>query len=401
MTFDVRAAAKKTLNQVQDFIASDTITTTTKVATGMLEIAARLGQARVGGPIAAVGAVLSTLDVIKDTMNITKVEVNAQWLKERGWGLSSSTLPLLLHNTGAVAHLPLQTFSKADLKHLIGVEFEGKTLGFVKNVKEGNLDHYVWGDKDFPMKYLRTALWSALGQPIAKLDGSGENITFVGYGYDKAAYVGVHRPEELARQIDVYKSRGISRAVLLDGPPGTGKTTLARAYARHIQGKILVVSPDYLQSGWRQAIGILMEVMRPEILLLDDVDRARDGLTYALTMVDDFRRLYPDVTIISTCNNINTPQNAALLRPGRLGARVEFEAPSEADRAEVFSLYLRYYGADATKFDIPALLKEMTHKNFSHDYVRFIAEEALVHDQAGLVDSVRRCIRHLSLLGGF
>ncbi len=222
-----------------------------------------------------------------------------------------------------------------------------------------------------------------------------------GYGYDTVQYVGKHDPAALAREIDVYKSRGISRASLFDGPPGSGKTSMFRAYLRHVGARGIIVPPSFLASGRRHELMALLSVLLPDAVLFDDIDRARDGLTFALTLIDDFRRLYPQITVISTSNNIDSRENAALLRPGRLGVRVQFDAPSLEDKGAVLDLYMRVYGVDTSKLDLPALLQEMDHKAFTHDYVRFIAEEALVASQAGLLVQIRNCVRLLNLVGGY
>jgi uridine kinase len=68
----------------------------------------------------------------------------------------------------------------------------------------------------------------------------------------------VHRPESVARIADAIAAAtprcGATRLVCIDGPAGSGKTTLAEALARSVGGAP-VVHMDDLYEGWQQPLG--------------------------------------------------------------------------------------------------------------------------------------------------
>lgn len=155
----------------------------------------------------------------------------------------------------------------------------------------------------------------------------------------------------------------VDAGMLLSGPPGTGKTTFARALASSCS--VTLVSGSYgewIGSGSGHQ-GDLIRSMRktfaearskaPCILFLDEVDSFRDRsdvsdrnsewntqvLNSLLAEMDGVVGR-EGVVVIGACNDPSR-LDAALVRAGRLDRHVEIELPSEADLGLILREHLR------------------------------------------------------------
>ncbi len=151
-----------------------------------------------------------------------------------------------------------------------------------------------------------------------------------------------------------------SRGILLCGPPGVGKTLLAKAAATEIRANFISVKGPALMDKFvgeseRNVREIFQKARQasPCIIFFDEIDAlapprsqgANDSnvstrvLAQLLTEMDGVEELEGVLVLAAT----NRPDmiDEALLRPGRFDEIIEISAPSERDRAEIFSVHLR------------------------------------------------------------
>jgi len=137
-------------------------------------------------------------------------------------------------------------------------------------------------------------------------------------------------------------------AVLLFGPPGTGKTSFARAIASRLSWAFVELHPSLLGQGvdgaraLRDALGELGRVDRL-VTFIDEADEIASDraerpdsqplVNELLKAVPTFKSR-PDRLVVMATNSI-AAIDPALLRPGRFDLIIPVGAPDEVERAEL------------------------------------------------------------------
>ena len=159
---------------------------------------------------------------------------------------------------------------------------------------------------------------------------------------------------ELFEKVGVEPPKGI----LLVGPPGCGKTLLAKAVANHTEATFIrmvgsELAQKYIGEGGRMVRELfsLAKEKAPSIIFLDEIDaigaKRLDGSTSGdrevqrtlmqlLAELDGFDVL-ENVKIIAATNRPDI-LDEALLRPGRFDRVIEIPIPDEVGRKAIFKL---------------------------------------------------------------
>jgi transitional endoplasmic reticulum ATPase len=150
------------------------------------------------------------------------------------------------------------------------------------------------------------------------------------------------------------------KGILLSGPPGCGKTLLAKAIANESQVNFISVKGPALLSKYvgeseRQVRDVFRKARQaaPCIIFFDELDAlmpARGGalsdtpvtdrvLSQFLAELDGIEEL-KGVLVLGATNRLDR-LDPAVLRPGRFDEVVEIPLPEEAERREIFEVHLR------------------------------------------------------------
>lgn len=165
---------------------------------------------------------------------------------------------------------------------------------------------------------------------------------------------------------DVFEGTPLepSAGVLFHGPPGTGKTHLARALANESDRSFFAVEGAEVKSKWfgesEEHVRELFEAARhaaPSLVFLDELDAlaprrtqtshsAVNSIVTTLLAELDGLEATGDVVVVGATNCLGMI-DPALLRSGRLGTQIEVGPPDEEGRREIFRIYTRNLDTEA------------------------------------------------------
>ena len=162
------------------------------------------------------------------------------------------------------------------------------------------------------------------------------------------------RYPELFTRLGVDPPKG----VLLHGPPGTGKTRLAKAVANESEASFFTINgPEIMGSAYGESEKRLREVFEeatkasPSIVFIDEIDsiapkrsqvhgEAEKRLVAQLLTLMDGLQARSNVVVIAATNRPDAIDEA-LRRPGRFDREIVIGVPDEQGRREILGIHTR------------------------------------------------------------
>ncbi|MFV1967549.1 MAG: 26S protease regulatory subunit [Pirellulaceae bacterium] len=199
----------------------------------------------------------------------------------------------------------------------------------------------------------------------------------------------------------LFKHLGIAphKGILLYGPPGCGKTLIAKAIANEIQAHFVSIRGPELFTKWfgeseENLRGIFAEARKfaPSVIFFDEIDaiaQKRSGeesvrhesvfVNQLLTLMDGMET-YENVCVIASTNR---PEllDEAIMRPGRFDYTLEIDRPSFEGCRKIFEIHTREMPL-AQCVDADRVTSQM--RGFTGAEIAFVARE-------GAYNCLRRC----------
>ena len=195
-----------------------------------------------------------------------------------------------------------------------------------------------------------------------------------------------------------YKKRGakIPKGILLQGPPGNGKTLMAKALAGECDMHFMAINASDIDSpfvgvGSNKIDKIFKEAKEkaPCVIFIDEIDSigsrrtssesaaAREYNTILMTLLNQMDGFNPtDNVLVLAATNRAEELDPALLRPGRFDRKFTIGYPDKSARKELFELYTKDLAVDP---DIS--IDEFVRQTYgcSCAEIRNIINEAIIH----------------------
>ncbi len=240
-----------------------------------------------------------------------------------------------------------------------------KKFKILKTMKEAN-----------QKKSLETAERGTKDSKPGSFEDLGINVSHIpNISFDDVAGLDEVKSQILTKVIYPMKSPERAKAfrvspgggILLFGPPGTGKTHIARAIAHEVSAKFISINPATLLSKWfgefEKNIQLLFSLARensPSVIFFDEIESLlpkrgktdssvmKRAVPQFLSEMDGFSKEFENPVLIIGATNNPWDMDEAVMRPGRFDEKIYIRPPNLEARETIFLLNMKGRPVDSS-----------------------------------------------------
>ncbi len=280
---------------------------------------------------------------------------------------------LLIHTRGMPLTQDVDLKTLANITHgYVGADLEAlareaamKTLRRVLpsvNLSEGSIPSEVLDQLEVTHDDFLSGFKEITPTALREVYVESPNVPWTEVGGLEQAIIDIREAIEWPlTQKDAFKRIGIKppRGILLYGPPGCGKTLLAKAVATESEANFISIKGPEVLSKWvGESEKAIREVFRkarlaaPSIIFFDEIDSlipvrgtSSDSnvtervISQLLTELDGLEEL-KDIVVLAATNRPDIV-DPAVLRPGRFDRLIFVNPPNQKGRLQIFKVYTR------------------------------------------------------------
>ncbi len=132
---------------------------------------------------------------------------------------------------------------------------------------------------------------------------------------------------ECCDYIGKFIDNGYNRSIILYGPPGSGKTTLAKLITQKFNLKTIHLNISCLDYNMASLLDIV-DFICPEVIIIDDFDKVSHNDASILSYIEEINKKIK-LLIVSVNNKDFAKNNLALVRPGRFDKFIKIDTVDE------------------------------------------------------------------------
>ncbi|MBM3335795.1 AAA family ATPase, partial [Candidatus Sumerlaeota bacterium] len=339
----------------------------------------------------------------KDLRGQSRIQIDGLLRENAGVGLDEHVKVHKIETERAsrVVLVPItMTPSDRDLKYI------GSLLDGLPVIEGDRIRAMLFGSRwaDFKVE-TTTPKGPVLVNPATRLVVSktqqAESVRTVAVSYEDVGGLGpeLQRIREMIelplRYPEVFERLGIDppKGVLLHGPPGCGKTLIARAIAHETEANFFSISgPEVIHKFYGESEAHLRKIFEeaahkgPSIVFLDEIDAIaprreqvvgdveKRVVAQLLALMDGLTKRQNIIVIAAT--NLPNALDPALRRPGRFDREIAIPIPDRKGRLEILEIHSRGMPLDES-VDL-SRLAEITHGFVGADLEALCREAAMI-----------------------